>query len=375
MLGDPSRPDVPTFADMLRRESLSLNVVRLVLALLVLVSHAWPLGGLGDDPRWPPFAGTTLGEFAVGGFFALSGALVTMSGQRRSAGDYVRSRVLRILPAYITVLLATAFVLGPLIFFATHGALEGYFTLARGGPVTYVLHNVSFPVGLQYGILDVFADTTPYGKTGVGSVINGSLWTLPLEARCYVVALLVVLLGRRLGLTRVALAVLSMCGLLLFWRSQDPGAAEWALPDFIPSTMLELLFVFMCGALAGSLAHILRVSGTLIVGVLVLHLAAWLLGGVWYRAVGLGTLCLLLPMLASLLPRRGIGWLRNDLSYGVYIWAFPVQQTLAFLGLYSRPMVFIGGAAVITLALALVSWKLVEAPALRMKYRTIARVA
>ena len=59
---------------------------------------------------------------------------------------------------------------------------------------------------------------------------------------------------------------------------------------------------------------------------------------------------------------------RNDLSYGVYIYGFPVQQLLFLTGASSLgPLAFAGVACVTVLPFAAMSWLLVERPAMRMK--------
>lgn len=186
-------------SDYLRKHELGLNLLRLVLALLVIYSHAFPLGGWGPDPLWPTLTpATSFGGFAVGGFFALSGMLVTMSGMRSSVDRFLKSRFLRLVPAYFVVIVLTAAVLAPIIYVASSGAFSGYFSFSTQGPVMYVVRNLQFPFTLQFGIDNIFATTTPYGlETGL-SIINGSLWTIPIEIRCYLIALLVVLVGEDL---------------------------------------------------------------------------------------------------------------------------------------------------------------------------------
>jgi peptidoglycan/LPS O-acetylase OafA/YrhL len=358
----------PTLADSLRRHANQLNFLRLVLALLVLVSHAFPLGGYGSDPAWPLSGGaTSIGGFAVGGFFALSGLLVTMSGTRRSAAGFIWSRFLRIYPAYFVVLVLVAFVVAPIFFFLTHGTLRDFPVVSLDGAFTYVVHNASFPIGLQFGIGDVFATTTPYGNQVGESVLNGSLWTLPLEVRCYVVALLLVLVGRLLGFTRSAFLFLLAAGLTCAVAAVRPDVADFYLPDFIPVGMIELLFVFLCGAVLGTLAHRIPVNWILFGSVAAVYVVASLAGGGWFRTVGLGSLAVLLPLLARALPAPMFGIFSNDLSYGTYVWAFPVQQSAAFFGWNNFPALYLVGSAVITLFLAGLSWRFVEKPALKLK--------
>src|ERR671927_618625 len=76
----------------------SLNFLRLLLALTVIVSHAWPLGGLGKEPL---LDGRSPGGYAVYGFFALSGYLITGSRLNSRLGDFLKRRVLRLYPAFL----------------------------------------------------------------------------------------------------------------------------------------------------------------------------------------------------------------------------------------------------------------------------------
>lgn len=80
----------------------SLNLIRLILALAVLVHHSWPLTGAADEPV---FAGETLGGWAVSGFFVISGYLITGSRFSHGLGDYLVHRIARIMPAFIVCLL------------------------------------------------------------------------------------------------------------------------------------------------------------------------------------------------------------------------------------------------------------------------------
>lgn len=92
--------------------------LRIILAWLVLYGHSYafqntsaikdPLNHIFQDSIW-------IGTFAVNGFFAISGFLVTASIIRRGFLDYAISRVLRIFPALIVCMLFTVFVLGTLL--------------------------------------------------------------------------------------------------------------------------------------------------------------------------------------------------------------------------------------------------------------------
>jgi peptidoglycan/LPS O-acetylase OafA/YrhL len=75
----------------------SLNFMRLVLVAVVIVSHSWPLGGFGPDPQ---VGDRELGRWAVAGFFAISGYLITGSRDRITLPDFLWRRVLRIYPGF-----------------------------------------------------------------------------------------------------------------------------------------------------------------------------------------------------------------------------------------------------------------------------------
>ena len=360
----------PTLDQSLREHAHGLTLVRLALALLVLASHTFPLGGYGPDPLWP--TGTpsrTLGELAVGAFFVLSGMLVTMSGRRSSAGRFLFARALRIFPAFLVVLLAAAFVIGPVVTLLDHGTLAGYFTFSTDGPFSYVLRNVTFPVGLQGGIHDVFTTTTPYGEQIGGSAINGSLWTLPYEVRAYLLAGIVVLFGKRFGMAPAASVAVALSGAFVWLTQTDPELAAFVAPQIFPASMAQLLFVFAVGALFGALAERIVLTGTSVATALLLFAATSVLGGIWFATVGIATLVVLLPALARALPVRRFDLLRNDLSYGVYIWAFPTQQLASYAGLNDHALVYVAVCVLVTLALATASWLLVERPAIGLKKR------
>ena len=367
----PAAP-APTLDVVLRHHRGQLNAVRLLLALSVLAFHAAPLGGYTWKLAIPGVVSSTgLGTFAVGAFFALSGMLVTMSARRNSVGAYLRARLLRIVPAYAVVIALSAFVLAPIVYALTNGTLSGFLSLSVNGPFSYVVHNATFSTStLRYTILNVFQTTTPFGRATGAGAINGSIWSIPIEVRCYVVALLVVVCGRRVGVHWAALVALAVVGMAVVAAHAGHSSLQVVQnlnPEYIRYNRLPLVFVFLCGALAGSLAERIRITRALSVAAIAAFGAALAYGGIVFATVGFGLTCLVIPILAQRIPGTWVTPMRNDLSYGTYLWAFPVQQTLAFAGLAAIPAAFLGLSAAITLALAAASWFLVEQPMLRRK--------
>src|SRR5690349_121180 len=106
----------PMVAEALANPHNNFGLLRLIMAVAVVVSHAFSVtDGRVEQEPWFRTTGFTLGEHAVNGFFAISGFLVTMSFVRRGWRDYVVARLLRIAPGLIAATLLVALVLGGLM--------------------------------------------------------------------------------------------------------------------------------------------------------------------------------------------------------------------------------------------------------------------
>lgn len=154
----------------------SLNLIRLVLAGTVLIAHCYPLSGLGDSPQ---LDGWNLGEWAVFGFFAISGYLITASRFSNSLKTYLIHRIARIMPAFWVCLLVTVGFFAPIGYWVMHHTIDGFLTSATA-PGNYLLSNAF----LKIAFWDVAG--TPSGIPYPGAW-NGSLWTLYFEFLCYLI--------------------------------------------------------------------------------------------------------------------------------------------------------------------------------------------
>ncbi len=348
MTAGPFAPDTGTDLPAARRlddfpdRRNSLNALRLALAVLVVVSHAWPLGRFGDDPRLGAF---TLGEVGVASFFAISGWLITQSRLAGGLVGYAWRRFVRIYPGYFVALLAVAFVFAPL------GAKISTGTYGWRAGVHYV--------GVNLGLLinDYRVGTSL--PASAYPAWNGSLWTLFSEALCYAgIGLLVTVCPRRALPALVVLAFL----LATLAHLTLPGDA---VPFWLKDGLLLFPF-FFAGAALFVLRMYVPLNAPVAVGALLL-LAAVMATSV---PMGLGALPIayLALWLGAVLPLRGMGR-RHDISYGMYIYAFPVQQMLAIAGASAWG---IGPYAVLcvlaTVPAALASWFLVERPAQQTRH-------
>lgn len=318
-----------------------LNAIRLALASLVVLGHAWPLTG-ADGPSLE-----VLSDVAVNGFFLLSGYLIAESRVRTGLVPYLWRRFLRIYPAFLVSLLVVAAALAPLA-----AAIEGTsFDLASAAG--FVLSNGDLRIS-QWGI-DGTLTRVPAPDSW-----NGSLWTLFYEALAYVLIGLVLSLTVAARHARWVLPALFLVVLVL--RPLVEGPLDVTTHLYLNGA--RLVGYFLAGAAVWAWAGTWRPTWVHVAGAAVVYAVLTDLG--WADLYGQLPLAVLLLGLGA---APSDNWTtRTDLSYGVYIYAYPVQQLLVLLGTASWGVAANSVLVVLlTLPLALLSWKLVEKPALKAK--------
>lgn len=336
-----------------------LNLVRLGLALAVLVSHGYALLGRPE----PAPGGEKVGTWAVFGFFAISGYLITGSRLSSPLSAYVLRRLARIYPAFLVCLGVTALGFAPIAYWHDHHSLDGFFGTGTT-PVSYVLANVS----LKMYAYDVAG--TPAGVPRPGAW-DGSLWSLYYEFACYalVAVLLTVVAFRR----RPALTLGVGFAISVVLHARMDRLVPYTQNNADLSLLAWLLPFFLAGGLVHALRHRIALTwpGAL-ASAAVVAVLAWD-GPVWGPQLAAPLVVYLLLWLGAWLPCPE--WVRrNDVSYGVYIYAFPVQQLLLVLGATGWAMAAFDGAAVLgTAVLAVASWFIVEKPVMDRARRVTRR--
>lgn len=332
---------VPTF-DV---RANSFGFLRLMFAVLVIVSHSWPLGGFGQDPGR---VDNNLGIFAVEGFFALSGFLITMSGSRLTVGRFFWHRVLRIFPAYWVALGAVALVFAPIVWRTMRGLTE--YLGASPPPTGFVFLNAL-----------LFQNQIAIGDTLTGTPValmwNGPLYTLPMEFACYL--LIGILMAGRV-LTARMVAVLALAAWA--WVQLAQIGALGVYDD----RQAKFTLCFLVGSLIYFLRErLLTLKPWLPLSALVIIVVTYLTWG--FHLFGIVSFAYLVLWIAYHMPFRAVGR-RHDFSYGLYIYGWPVQQMAAYfgateLGLAAYMLISLAGATI----LAVASWYLIESPVLRWK--------
>lgn len=355
MSGQPGRSprrwlaSAPTLAPALDSEHNNFGIARLVAASIVMLSHSWVLAGhLDQEPAvlsgflHNPY----LGNYAVEAFFVISGLLVAQSYERRaSLRRFVRARVLRLYPALIcAVLLSVAFA-------ALANVRPPLAVLADPATWNYLWRNAT-----AIDFVPQIAGAFPNNVVAGGP--NGSLWTLPVELRMYVFVAVVGIVGLlhrpAWGIAALLLTFVALIAIRIF------NAVGY-------ETHVLLAADFVLGMVAYLLRDRLRLSWTVAIALAVVFAIASMFLAAAPASIVFA--CFVPYWVLVLACHPGIPHIRlpGDYSYGIYIYAFPVQQMAAWM----LPQASIAVTLAITLSaifvLAALSWHLVEAPALRAK--------
>ena len=340
----------------------NLDLIRFIAASAVVVAHAYPVA-YGSDTFEPLFRVTgtsTFGRVAVMVFFVISGFLITASFQRsRSVLDYVLARVLRIFPALIVVCALTCFVLGPLLTTLDVGSylhstrVYGYLLWTPIWP----MHDLGLPGVLESGVA--------YPRT-----INASLWTIPYELLCYVAVL-------ALGLFGLLRRWLVVCLFVASWYPHLYGVHGTVTPFHLGVQAADLFRYFAAGMILYLWRDRIPMSGR----AAALCLALLLLSATQHAPLGFDeSFALLGPYLVLYAGYnqhvRFPNFARHgDFSYGIYIFAFPIEQAVGkLIGPGVRAWQVAAFSYPVIVLCSVASWHLVEARSLRLRRRLRPRV-
>lgn len=337
----------------------NFDLIRLAAAATVLIHHSFPISGQGGDGwvfrRFGEYQ-IDPGGLAVAVFFVLSGFLIATSWEKEpSWRPYLLKRVARIWPAFVVVLVLTALVLGPLV---TTTPLVTYFR--SWGTRAYITNNMFFFPMNRQALNGVFFDN-PYP-----AVTNGSLWSLPYEVLAYLAVLVIGFITSARRVVYPALALISL--VLVALVNAGVWIPEFHIGPINPNVMVWLSACFFVGA---SLSfHREWLGRPVVAAVAVAAMALSILTDQPLLFIpGFAVAIIMLGMTSSRAARfvaRG-----GDPSYGLYLYAWPVQQTLTWAGIVGSAWVLTAVALPVALGCGYLSWYLVERPSagwVRRKY-------
>lgn len=332
-------------------KSNNFDFLRIVAALIVLFSHQYALTGF-DEPK---ILGThTLGTVGVLIFFTISGFLVTQSWLNDPhIIRFATKRFLRIWPGFAVAIALCTFALGPAV---TKLSLVDY--LNHPGTADYFFKN------LQFSLRDVLP--LNFDGNALPTAINGSLWTIPLEIQCYAILAL-------LGISKILnnrwpiLIATIFFGLLYVSDLLKFSSNTYWPKEYYP--LLEFGLYFF----SGSIIYLFAKSENLATAAILL----WLVGALAaYANMSHLFFLLTIPITVILIGQKSIPYLNQtgrfgDVSYGIYIYAFPVQQVVVWRLQHKVDWwLLLATATLITIILALLSWHFIEKWALKLKPQT-----
>lgn len=339
----------------------NLDLVRLFAACIVLFGHSFTLIRSTPSNQFPhdpvtlwvydhlPF-GQGLPGTALHIFFFISGVLVTRSffNHQNKLIDFVKARLLRIVPAYWMSTLLLACVVGPWL--STLSFMDYFRTPETLG---FIWKNMVFSI--VYTLPGVLTNN-PFGPS-----VNGSVWTIPLELQMYG---WVLLLGSMGALKKRVMFVLFFLVCLLLY-----GYTNNAFIFISPSGEPRLWVFFFFGTLATLYADKLKISPFWMCVTGMLLGWFWQHGNHWFDILGAAWLsyALLVFGFHHYFKNLDVGRI-GDLSYGVYLYAFPVQQILIhFYKDQLNGWLVALLTLLITLPIAAISWYVLEKPVLKWK--------
>ena len=330
----------------IQKHSDNLTALRLLAACRVLYGHGFVCLGLPEPMfmQWLP-----LGPLGVYIFFSLSGYLVAQSWERDpSVFRFLIRRTLRIFPALFVCTVLSVCVLGPLLTEVTQAEYwksehtRGYFT--------------NLYLYITYYLPGVFTSNK------LPNAVNGSLWSLPVEFAMY---LLIVIIGFVRALKwGVLAAALVFMALSAGWAFQATEMLVYYRTDMRQLVLCGVYFFVGACMNQFKVDRFFNLTYALAAVMVWLALSRWIVVFIMASWVFLPFIVLAFGTAKNSPLARLTPW---DFSYGIYIYAFPIQQTIVYLFPKIDFLAYFGSTFVITVALAALSWLFVEKPALKLK--------
>jgi peptidoglycan/LPS O-acetylase OafA/YrhL len=356
------------------RRANNFDLLRLLAATCVVFAHAFDLLKLPEP--FPDLVGLSWGVLGVIIFFSISGFLISRSWDNAPRlRTFAANRALRLMPGLAVAVLVQALVLGPLL-----TTLPVHVYLQDPDTKAFVLNNVLMQT--DYVLPGVFVHNV------YPIAVNGSLWTLPLEVKAYALVVLCGLIGLAIRWRGVIIVVAVFAAVCLSGsiRSALPGANHFValLQD------IQMPPAIVSGAAVGDLDIYTLVLGSFLIGASLYWLRRWVpliwplataaAAAIVLSIIAGGTapetvIMLVTPYLVLCVAYRTSDYVcmprrLGDHSYGIYVYAFAIEQTLSQLLTPSSGWVLFVCAFPAAFVAGLLSWRFVKHPALALKRRS-----
>ncbi|MFZ4285095.1 acyltransferase family protein [Variovorax sp. HJSM1_2] len=326
----------------------NFNLLRLIAASLVIFGHSYATLGPQGVPDFiqAHMKFVSAGHIGVQIFFVISGFLVAQSFVNRPhIVEFLTARILRIFPGLLVALIFTV-LLGALV---TTIPVSDYFR----DPRTYDYLSQNFLLNIRWELPGVFQ------KNSFPNVVNGSLWTLPIEFKLYLILMIFGVAG-----ALKFRAITNVCAMLLvYFHLQKTATYNLTGGDI---NVDDVVFCFLIGVLFYANREKIIISIRIAIGLILL--TAFSIHYDYYTFFTLQACIAYLVFIFAYHEKLQVNIFRHaDYSYGLYIYAFPLQQALAQTGKFNNFELYVTACFAVTLPFAIGSWVFIEKPALRLR--------
>ena len=334
----------------------NFDFIRFFAAFLVFFAHSFPIftGISMDFDLSKEIFGIRISSLGVYIFFIISGFLVTQSFYNsKNIFIFFINRILRILPALIGVTLISVIILG--LFFSKLNFLDFI-----SDKTTMQFYQNMFIYRSYYYLPDVFLSNP------MNSSINGSIWTIPFEFTCYLILPIVLLIPKLNNKFGILLLTIS-CFLAYLFFENEINKIVIPFLGIVFSSFFVFFILFLTGVCFYKFKNSINFNYKGLIIILFLLLL------IKFKLIPSLTIVFILPYIVFYFVFSAKINLHNfakfgDLSYGFYLYAYPVQQAIS--AVYYNKLPFLSLFCIsflITLIFANISWFAIEKPALKLK--------
>ena len=352
--------DPKSYLDSKNRFHNNFDFLRLLGAFLVIFSHSYPIA-TGNANAEPLLGGLTLGSLGLMIFFVISGYLIPSSWLRKPEfSGFFKNRILRIVPGLFGVALVTIFIIGPLV---TIIPVVDYFR----DPLTYWYFHIVTIYYVWGSLPGVFVNNV------YPDVVNGSLWILGLLFTMYIVVSILGFMGflKKKGITLIITILLAASYFmynLSYFTFSKPFFDLIYYKNLVWLLSLDLTFgtiLFMIAVLFYLYRDLIKYDARICIFLSIL----WVLS---FKTVLFSLVSFIaIPYVILFIAFARIPYLNKtgkygDFSYGLYIYAFPIQQSVSHFipGIPVLGMFLL--SSLIVIPISIISYKFLESKALKI---------
>lgn len=339
----------------------NFDFIRFVAASFVIIAHSFQLIGL-VEPKSNSWM--TLGYLGLAIFFITSGFLITKSwDQDRIIKLFIWKRFLRIIPGLIFASIIVTLIIGPIV--TTFSLFDYFFNIQT---YRFFFFSIFFPA---WNLIPF--DNLPgvFINNPVSGLVNGPLWTLVYEAGMYLLVIIFGIIGiLHKKIIMIPLIFISYV-VLIIMRNYSNLVSVFIpinLIDFLP--VVTPIIIFFCFFFTASLFYFYNKNNTYSIKIFLILTTVFIITSftTTYQFFSIITL----PYMILFIAHQKIPHLNNfgkygDFSYGMYIFAFPIQQTIVLFFPGLNIIYYIAMCFLFTFPLAYISWNFIESKALSWK--------